>query len=415
MKRNALIIILITIVLLPIRAQLYDWRGPSRTGVYNETGLLKEWPENGPELIWENEDIGFGYSSVTISDDAIYITGRKLEEDIITAFTLDGVKKWSLAYGDAWMNNFDGSRGTATYYNGKLYLVSGSGAITCVSEDGKIVWSKNHFDLYGSSPLRFGISESPVYVDGKIITSPGGSKASLVAFNAENGDVIWEAEALGKAPQYINPQLIEHGGKKIIVTVLDPYIIGVDTENGNILFSENYDLHHRAPGGRISKNHAVTPLYRDGKLLIANGYDYVGLQFQISEDASSLELLWKSPDLEPHHGGMVLLGDYIYSSDHMSNSMGAWLCVNWTTGETAWKERWITKGPIISADDMLYLYEEKSGNVALANINTEKLDIVSTFQITKGDGPYWAHPVIRDGRLYVRHGANLMVYDIRKK
>lgn len=414
MKKNIASLVLLFAVTLSVSAQLYDWRGPNRTGVYNETGLLKQWPENGPELIWETEDIGFGYSSVTVSDNTVYITGRIGEEDMLTAFSLDGQKKWSVSYGSSWIKNFDGSRGTATYFNGKLYLVSGSGDITCVNEEGQIVWSKNHFNLYESEPLRFGISESPVYVDGKIIVSPGGKKASLVAFDAESGDVIWEAEPLGKAPQYINPQLIEHGGRKIIVTVLDPHIVGINTENGNILFSENYDEHHRAPGGRMSKNHAVTPLYRDGKLLIANGYDFVGLQFQISEDASSLELLWKNPDLEPHHGGMVLIGDYIYTSDHMSNSMGAWLCVNWNTGETVWKERWITKGPIISADDMLYLYEEKSGNVALANVNPEKLDIVSTFQITKGDGPFWAHPVIRNGRLYIRHGENLMVYNIKK-
>lgn len=394
--------------------QLYDWRGPDRTGVYNETGLLKEWPDDGPELLWEVEDIGFGYSSATVTDEAVYITGRIGEEDFVTAFTLDGKKLWSTKYGDAWMANFDGSRGTATYFNGKLYLVSGVGEITCIDSKGNLVWTKHHFDMYNSKPLRFGISESPVFVDGKIITSPGGSKASFVAFNAENGDVVWEAEPIGKAPQYINPLLFEHGGKKIIVTVMDPHIVGVDTENGQILFQENYDMHHRAPDGRISKNHAVTPLYRDGKLLIANGYDFVGIQFQISDDASSLELLWKNPDLEPHHGGMVLLGDYIYTSDHMSNSMGSWLCINWNTGETIWKERWITKGPIISADDMLYLYEEKSGNVALANVSTEKLDIVSTFQITKGDGPYWAHPVIKDGKLFVRHGAFLMVYNIKK-
>jgi outer membrane protein assembly factor BamB len=413
--RLAIVTGIILLMSLPLSAQIYDWRGPNRTGVYSETGLLKVWPENGPELIWEYGESGFGYGSPTITEDRVYITGRIGEDDVLTALTLDGKKIWSSVYGKAWVLNHNGTRGIPTIVNNRIYLVSGSGDIVCLDTDGKIVWEKNHFELYDSKPLMFGISESPVYVDGKIIVSPGGKKASLVAFNAENGDLVWESEALGKGPQYVNPLLIEHNNRKIIVTVLDPDLVGVDVTNGKILFKENYDLHHRAPGGRMSKNHAVTPLYRDGKLVVANGYDYVGLQFKISDDASKLDLVWKNPDLEPHHGGMVLVGDYIYTSDHMSNAMGSWLCVDWNTGETKWKERWITKGPIISADNMLYLYEEKSGNVALANVNPEKLDIVSTFQITKGEGPNWAHPVIDDGRLYIRHGEFLMVYNISPK
>ncbi len=394
--------------------QMYDWRGPDRTGIYNETGLLKKWPAAGPELLWEVEDIGFGYSSVTISDDAIYISGRKDSLDVLTALSFNGTKKWEVVYGDAWIRNHTGTRCTPTYVNGKIYLVSGAGDIVCVDKNGKIVWSKNHYKLYNARAARFGISESPLYVDNKIIVSPGGGKASLVAFDASNGDLVWEAEALNENAHYVNPKLVKHGGKKIIVSNLDTHIFGIDASNGKILWKINYDKQNEPTEDRLRKNHAMTPLYRDGKILVANGYKFIAVQIELSKDGNEASVIWKNNELGPHHGGAVLIGDYIYSTSYMSNSMGDWICVDWNTGETQWKTRWRNKGSIISADNMLYLFEEKSGHVALANINPEKLDIVSEFKISKGEGPYWAHPVIRDGKLYIRHGEVLMVYSLKK-
>lgn len=405
-------IVLFSCIIIQASSQLYDWRGPNRTGVYNETGLLKQWPKEGPELVWEADGIGFGYSSVTITDEAIYITGRIDSNDILTALSHDGKKIWEVAYGKAWMRNHIGTRCTPTYLNGYLYLVSGSGDIVCVDKNGRIKWSKNHFDLYDSGPLMFGISESPLIVDDMVITTPGGNKASLVAFNIENGDVVWEAEPLNEGPQYVNPKLIEHGGKKIITTVISNHIIGIDAKDGKLLWKVNY-TEINAAKGRSRKNHATTPIYRDGRILIANGYDFVAVQLKLSKDGSDAEVVWESRDLDPHHGGIVLLGDYVYSTNYKSNSMGDWICVNWETGKTEWATNWYTKGSIISADGMLYLYEEKSGHVALAKPNPEKLEIISEFQITKGEGPYWAHPVIRDGKLYIRHGEVLMVYSLK--
>ncbi len=411
MRKNLSIIIFVLLSAQIVNGQLYDWRGPDRSGIYNETGLLKQWPESGPELIWELGDLGFGYSSVTVTSDAIYITGRYEDDDVLTALTPDGKKKWSVKYGKAWTRNHDGTRCIPTYVDGKIYLVSGSGDIVCVSEQGDIIWSKNHYDIYSSKPLMFGISESPLYVDGKIIASPGGDKASVVAFDANNGLVVWEAEALNEGPQYVNPLLIERGGKKILVSLSEKHIIGINTDDGEMLWTVDYDKIKNA-SGRSSKNHAVTPIYRDGYILIANGYDYPAVKLKLSDDGNNVETVWTNADLEPHHGGMVLIGDYIYSSNHLSNAMGDWVCIDWNTGETMWTERWHCKGPVISADGMLYLYEERTGYVGLAKPGPEKLDIVSEFQITRGTGPHWAHPVIKDGKMYIRHGGVLMVYSI---
>jgi outer membrane protein assembly factor BamB len=392
--------------------QLYEWRGPGRTGIYDETGLLKKWPDGGPELLWEFDQSGDGYSSATVTNDAIFLTGRKDSSDILTALTLDGKKKWEVAYGKAWMNNHTGSRCTPTFYNGNLFLVSGSGDIVCVGSDGKIKWSKNHYKLYESNPLMFGISESPLVVDNMVIASPGGKKASLVAFNLSDGKVVWEAEPINQEPQYINPKLIEYAGKKMIVTVMGTDIFAVDAKNGKILWKVNY-VDINAATGRVMKNHAITPIYRDGNILIANGYNWVALKLKLSPDGNSVKVVWENRNFDPQLGGVVLLGDDIFGSNHMASPVNSWVCVDWNTGKNLWTAKWYNQGSVISADGMLYLYEEKTGHVALVKPDSTKLDIVSEFQIKKGEGPFWAHPVINKGKLYIRHGEVLMVYKIK--
>jgi outer membrane protein assembly factor BamB len=383
-------LLLLTASASMVYCQLYEWRGPDRTGIYNETGLLKKWPDGGPKLLWESAKMGDGYSSPTVTDDAIYVTGRKETSDVLIAMTLDGKIKWETVYGKAWMTNHTGSRCTPTYYNGNLFLVSGSGDVVCIGSDGKIKWSKNHFALYDSKPLMFGISESPLVVDNMVITSPGGTKAELVAFNINDGKVVWETESLKDGPQYVNPKLIEFAGKKMIVTVMGENIIAVNSKDGKILWKVNYATINAATG-RVMKNHSITPIYKDGNILIANGYNWVALKLKLASDGNSVEVVWENRSFDPQMGGVILLGDYIFGNNHMSKPVDTWVCVDWNTGKTLWAEKWYSKGSIISADGMLYLYEEKSGHVALVKPDPTKLNIISEFQITKGEGPFWAH------------------------
>ena len=395
-----------------VYSQLYEWRGPGRTGIYNETGLLKTWPDGGPRLLWEAPGMGDGYSSPTVTNDAVYVTGRKDSSDVLIALTPDGKKKWETVYGKAWMTNHTGSRCTPTYYNGNLFLISGSGDIVCISKDGKIKWSKNHYKLYDSKPLMFGISESPLVVDNMVIASPGGKKASMVAFNTDNGKVIWEAEPINQDPQYVNPKLVEFAGKKMIINVMGKNIFAVDSRDGKILWKVDYAGINGAPESAY-KNHSITPIYRDGCILIANGYNWVALKLKLSADGNSVETVWENRNFDPQLGGIVLLGDNIYGNNHMSKPVDSWVCVDWNTGKTLWTAKWYSKGSLISADGMLYLYEEKSGHVALVKPDPAKLDVISEFKITKGDGPFWAHPVISNGKLFIRHGDFLMVYLIK--
>jgi outer membrane protein assembly factor BamB len=409
-RRSAPAILFVFFLTCSVSAQLYEWRGPGRTGVYAETGLLKTWPSNGPALVWEVPGLGDGYGSPTVTNDAIYVTGRKNETDVLFALTHDGKMKWETVYGQAWMKNHTGSRSIPTVYNGNIFLVSGSGDIVCVGNDGKIKWSKNHFELYGGKPLMFGISESPVVSGNMVIVSPGGTKASMVAFNINDGKVIWEAEPLGQEQQYINPKLIEHGGKKMIVNVMGKDIVAINASDGKVIWKVDYAAES---GNSGRKNHAITPLYSDGHILVANGYGWPALKLKLSADGTSAVKVWENRNFDPQLGGVVLLGNQLYASNHQSQPAGQWICVDWTTGKTLWTERWNAQGSVIAADGMLYLYEEKTGNVALVKPDPAKLNVVSEFKVTKGAGPFWAHPVISNGRLYLRHGEYLMVYKIR--
>jgi outer membrane protein assembly factor BamB len=233
----------------------------------------------------------------------------------------------------------------------------------------------------------------------------------MVAFNLDNGSVVWETPPFNEGTQYTNPLLIEDKGMKVIVTHTVTYIIGVNADNGKLLWKFNFaTVNDDQRGGR---NYIQTPLYRDGFLFAANGYGQTAAKIRIFFDGSEPKLVWKNPEINPHVGGMVLIGNYIYSSTHDTNSKGRWICVDWTTGKTMWITNWNNKGSVISAEGLLYIFEEKNGNIALVRPDSEKLDIISSFKINGGDGPYWAHPVIDNGRLFVRHGDYMAVYSLR--
>jgi outer membrane protein assembly factor BamB len=407
-------IIFTSFVLSVANGQQAGFRGSKRDGIYNETGLLKTWPSSGPGLLWEATGIGKGQSSATVTDDAIYITGRKDDKDVLTCLDQNGRKKWEVVYGNSSAaTNFPESRSTPSFSNNRIFVVGGQGELVCVGKDGKIIWSVNYFKKYNASEPLNGISESPLVVDNKVIGTPGGNMTSMVAFNVENGKVEWEAPPINELTNYVNPLLIQNGKNKIIVTWTAHHLIAVNATNGMLLWKINCEALNTEQLER--RNRVNTPIYRDGFILAANGYDQVAIKLKINPDGSDPVIVWKNTDLDPHVGGIVLIGNYIFSSTHVTNSKGKWICVDWTTGKTMWITDWYNKGAIISADGMLYIIEEKSGHVGLVKPSGEKFDLVSSFQLTKGDGIYFAHPSINKGRLFLRHGDYLAVYSIKAK
>ena len=190
-------------------------------------------------------------------------------------------------------------------------------------------------------------------------------------------------------------------------------MIGILPADGSIIWSYDYPA---TPGGLERRATIITnsPIFKGDEIFISKGYDMYGVLLKVAPDGKSVSEKWRTEVLDTHHGHYILEDGYIYGSNWLSNSKGNWVCVNWETGETNWENEWHNKGSIITADNMLYLYEEKRGNVALVEPSTDSLKIVSSFTIEDGEGPHWAHPAIYDGKLFVRHGEILMIYELKE-
>lgn len=418
--KTTVLILLLFVIAIPIIAQdISQWRGKNRDGIYNETGLLKQWPENGPEMIWSKTDIGKGYSSVTVTKEVLYITGMKDSSDYLTALDTKGEFIWQVKYGNSWYKTFPDTRCTPTVENGKIYIISGNGTIARVdSEKGDIDWTVNALEKFKGSYGKWGVCESPLIVDDKVIYTPGGHETTMVALNKETGETIWKSETINDTTGYVSPILIERGGKKIIVNVLAKYIIGVDADKGDILWKKHYYEINSEESKKVwirsPEINTNSPIYSEGKIYITSGYNHTGVMFEISEDGKNAEQLWVDSVLDIHHGGAVLVDGYLYGANWENNRKGNWCCINWETGEKQYEQEWETKGSIISADGMLFCYEERAGNIALVDVDPEKFEISGTFKVPMGTGPFWSHPVIDKGVLYVRHGDALMAYNIKE-
>jgi len=414
MKKILIPIIVLLLSARPVAAQaISEWRPDNRTGVSSETGLLKSWPENGPELLWTNLELPKGNSSVSFNSNSLFLTGLSGQNDILVSLDTLGKIKWQTSIGRAWTDSYPESRSTPTVEGNRIYTSSGFGDLACVdATSGEIIWSYKASEIHKGTYGSWGIAES-ILIDGdKLYFSPGGPETMTIALNKANGSLIWKSASLNDKPGYVSPILIEYAGKKMIVNVSLGHVFAVDASNGEILWKVAH-LKSR-PGQDLIL--CVTPLFHDGMVYITGGYDIGGMMVKIAEDGKSANVAWTDNVLDVHHGGVVLVNGYIYGSNWLNNSNGNWCCIDWNTGKKMWEEHWNCKGSIISAEGMLYIYDEKKGNVGLLNANPEKFDLVSSFHVTQGvSGPFWAHPVIHNGVLYLRHNNALMAYNIKAK
>lgn len=405
------ILILSMLVMNVLSAEWPQWRGINRDGISKETGLLKSWPQEGPKLIWTATGFGSGFSSPSIYKGNIYITGTENGKEFLSALDLSGNLKWKTEYGKAFTQSFPEARSTPTVDGEHIYVISGTGEVVCFdAQTGVIKWAVQAFNQFEGRYGSWGIAESPLIVDDKVIYTPCGDKTTVVALNKYTGEVVWASESLNDQSGYVSPILAEIGGKKQIITVTGNHVIGVDSENGKIIW--------KITNKEISSPkdiNCVSPIYFDGAVFVTSGYNDSGALIRLSEDGMKADVAWINPDLDTHHGGVVLVDGYIYGSNWINNGNGNWVCLEWNTGKTMYETKWKNKGSIISADGMLYCYEEEGGNLGLVKATPEGFNIISSFNIKLGDGQHWAHPVISDGILYMRHGHVLMAYDIKNQ
>ena len=402
-----------------IEPMAFEWpqfHGPNRDNYSIETGLLKSWPKNGPELIWQCDGIGKGWSSPTIAAGRIYITGVEDDKEFLSCFNLAGKLKWKLAYGTA-SKMYCGTRSSPTIDGNYVYVISGTGELVCIDTNEQMIeWKINGYRLFEGDTHHFGTAESPLIFEDKIFYTPCGKRTTMAALDKRTGEIIWESESLDDTSAYVSPIIFEYAAMNIIVTITGHYVIALDSATGEFLWKYPYVENHKTKekDNTLIQN-AVMPLYHDGQLYITSGYDHVGIALKLSEDAKQVTLAWEDKTLDCHHGGVVLHDGYIYGSNWKNNLNGNWVCINWLTGQVMYEHQWICKGSILYADEMLYCYEEKEGHVALVKASPQGFEIVSSFKIKQGDDQYWAHPVICEGRLYIRSDDYLMAYDIKDK
>lgn len=407
--------LLLLLLHLPVLAvcqqknEISDWQGPSRDCIFHEKNLIKSWPENGPELLWSFEGLGFGHSSVAVANNKVYVTGIKdtiASDGTLYTFDLNGKLLWQKDYGKDFSLNFHGTRSTPVVVDDLIYIESGMGAVYCLNaETGNQVWSVDFIeDLGVDSVIQFGYAES-VLIDGeKLICVPGGKENNVVALNRFTGKKVWSSKGFEEPATYNSPILIDRNGQRLVITMSASSIMGIDAGTG--------EMYWRIEQTQQNNIHANTPLYFDGKVVIASAgrENTSGLvQLQLSENGKSAEVVWRNKKFINLMGGLVRIDTCIYGSAYLKND---WQVINWNTGEMLVQNKELGGGSIIYVDGMFYCYAENNGEVALAKASPDKFEIISKFKVPLGTDQHWARLVIADGKLFVRHGNALMVYKV---
>jgi len=384
----------------------FQWRGLSRDGKYPDKNLLKKWPDQGPDLLWQADNIGEGHSSVAVANNLVYITGMVKREGFLYCFDSEGKLLWNSSYGAEWYKNHPGSRSTPTVIDNNLYLISGTGNVFCFDAfTGKQNWVVDMFDTFKAETIEWGIAESPL-VDGEnVICTPGGSDANIVALNRFTGETVWISRGNREPSAYCSPILVNHNGIHLIVTMTAESILGVDAANGKVYW--------RVPQYQEYGIHADSPIYYDGKVFCISGSTESSgsVVLQLSENGKNVKELWRNKNVENLIGGVILNNGYLYGSRYDKDE---WFCVDWNTGSIKYISEAFGGGSIIYADGLFYCYSEK-GMLGLIAANTKNFQVISSVEVTSGKGPHWAHPVIAQGKLYIRHNGSLFVFDITRK
>jgi outer membrane protein assembly factor BamB len=380
-----------------------QWRGENRNGMYNEAGLLKVWPEGGPQLLWAYEGLGEGYTSVAIANEKIYITGFDDDENIVL-FVLDMTGKL-LAKKPVckdWTVNYVGPRNSVLVNEGKLYIYNSLGEIFCLDEEMlNEVWTKYLIKEYGARNIRFGMSENPLIVGDKIFATPGGEKHNMIALNKNTGALIWSSLGEGTPSTWCSPLYIGGYSVPMVVTATHEHLIAFNSDTGEMLWSH--------PQKNNVNVHPNIPVYSDGMIFSTTGYNGGSMLLRLKDAGKAVEQVWRNDEMDNQMGSAIRIDNCVYASGHRNNY---WFCVDWKTGETRYKVANSGECNVISADGMLYVYSDK-GDMKLVKPNPNEYEPVSSFKVTLGTGPHWAHTVIHNGVLYIRHGDALMAYKVK--
>jgi len=384
------------------KQEIAQWRGPERNGIYPEKNLLTQWPDGGPKLLWKYDSLGFGYSSAVVTSNKVYTIGTVDSISYVFTFDTAGKLLWKKPLGKDWMVNWPGMRSTPIIYNGLGYVLNGYGVIYCFdANNGEVIWSKDIVKEFKTILPKFGLCENLVVEGDKLFCTPASTEATVVALNRKTGDLIWKNQGTNDSTSYCTPILIEVGGKKFFINQTKQGLISTNAETGELVWRYSFK------GFPISH----TPIFRNGYLFTVDVWKAGSVMLKISDDGLKYTEVWRNLKFDPQQGDVVVLNDRMYGAGDEGKKF---MCVDWNTGKEIYSDS--TKADVtnvISAENLLYIYELRGGAVKLLKPTEKGFEKLGSFIVKGGTAQlHCSHPVIKDGRLYIRHDNSLFVYDI---
>lgn len=378
-----------------------QWRGSNRDGISKETGLLKQWPADGPPLAWKTTGAGGGYSSFSIAKGRLFTMGLRKDREYVVAFDVaTGKQVWATAHGGAFRNDRgDGPRGTPTVDGENLYALGGDGDLSCLeARTGRVLWTMNVLQKFGGSNITWGISESPLVIGEKVLVNAGGPGASIVALNKKDGTLVWKSQS--DRAGYSSAIPVQIGNTTQVVFFTHQRAMGLDLKDGKLLWE------YARPANNVAN--VATPVIRGNRVFISSDYGTGAGLLEIKADGQAQEVYF-TKEMRNHHSSSILIGDYLYGF-----SSGILTAMRFDTGDVAWKDRSVGKGSLVYADGNLYALSE-NGVVGLIEATPTGYREKGRFRIAQDSLPTWTHPVVAGGRLYLRDQDTIYAYDVREK
>ena len=457
MKARVVLTVLVAMVMAggSLAADWPQWQGANRDGKSADTGLLQQWPQEGPPLAWRVDKLGGGDSAPAVVDGRIYGMSHRGGDEVVWALSeKDGSEIWVTRIGPAFAQRTSQSKEgpgcTPTVDGGRLYVEGMGGAVACLqTQDGKILWQRSLTEDFGGRMPMWSFRESPLVDGDKVIVTPGGADAMLVALNKLTGETIWKAKMPdspagasgapggpdggqggpggfgggrggaggfggGGGAAYASPIAFDFDGQRQYVQMTARALIGVAASDGKFLW--RYDK----PANRMGLN-CTTAIHQDGMVFASSAYGAGAGLVKLSKDANGAvqaEEVYATTDMQNHHGGMILVDGCLYGASG-GNEGGALVCLDFKTGKVLWDQRATAgrraKGSLALADGRLY-YRMEDGAVLLIEPNPQQYTERGRFQQPdRTRVPAWAHPVIANGKLYIRDQDVLFCYDVKAK
>ncbi|MFC2098063.1 PQQ-binding-like beta-propeller repeat protein, partial [Bacteroidota bacterium] len=368
-----------------------------------------QWPEDGPELLWSDDGVGHGYAAPVVTKDKIFINGEIDSIAHLFAFDLDGNLLWKTPmgkefFGSGFSSTYPGARSTPTVLGDLVYTVSGKGHIICCDvSSGNLKWEVDMVnDLDGYQPY-FGVSESLALDENHVYCYPSGSFNNIVALDRFTGEPVWATPAMKDTSSFCSPIFIDLPDRKIMVTMSHYYLLGIDTDNGQFLWSYNIK------GYEAEGDHCNTPIYYDGHIyqVIGDRYSQGTVKLKLASDGSSVSEVWNNDKVKNNFDGFIMHNNLLFATVR-----GNYLKVMELDKGKVVDSLKIANGALIFSDDKFFCYG-RNGEVSLVNYIDGKFEIGGSFKVNLGSKHHFSHPVLANGVMYIRHGDVLMAYKVK--